>query len=187
MRPSTARAYGLLFFLSGATGLVYELLWVRLLYQAFGSTIESVTTVVAAYMGGLGLGAWWFGRLADRHTRPGVLYGWLELAIGAFGVISPLVLALAREGYLGLAASGHLSGGAASLAARFGLTALALLVPTTLMGGTLPALTRAFTGTDRVGMRAALSRLYGLNTLGAMTGTALAGFVLIEHAGIRAS
>src|SRR2546427_1582882 len=53
MRFSPARGYSLLFFLSGATGLVYELLWVRLLYQAFGSTIESVTTVVAAYMGGL--------------------------------------------------------------------------------------------------------------------------------------
>ncbi|OLD74041.1 MAG: hypothetical protein AUI33_06530 [Ignavibacteria bacterium 13_1_40CM_2_61_4] len=55
MRSSAARAFAFLFFLSGATGLVYELLWVRLLYQAFGSTIQSVTTVVAAYMGGLGL------------------------------------------------------------------------------------------------------------------------------------
>src|SRR5689334_23519429 len=54
MRSSAARAYSLLFFLSGATGLVYELLWVRVLYQTFGSTLQSVTTVVAAYMGGLG-------------------------------------------------------------------------------------------------------------------------------------
>src|SRR5213083_2530196 len=68
MRSSAARAYSLLFFLSGATGLIYELLWVRLLYQAFGSTIQSVTTVVAAYMGGLGLGAWLWGRRADRHV-----------------------------------------------------------------------------------------------------------------------
>ena len=57
MRSNAARAYSLLFFFSGATGLVYELLWVRILYQAFGSTIQSITTVVAAYMGGLGLGA----------------------------------------------------------------------------------------------------------------------------------
>src|SRR2546426_3655725 len=70
MRSSAARAFAFLFFLSGATGLVYELLWVRLLYQAFGSTIQSVTTVVAAYMGGLGLGAWLLGRRADRHPRP---------------------------------------------------------------------------------------------------------------------
>src|SRR5216117_1642996 len=97
MRSSAARAYALLFFLSGATGLIYELLWVRLLYQAFGSTIQSVTTVVAAYMGGLGLGAWLWGRRADRHTRPAALYGRLEIAIGLFGVVSPLVLSLAHR------------------------------------------------------------------------------------------
>jgi spermidine synthase len=89
MRSSAARAYTVLFFLSGATGLIYELLWVRLLYQTFGSTIQSVTTVVAAYMGGLGLGAWLWGRRADRHERPTALYGWLEIAIGLFGVVSP--------------------------------------------------------------------------------------------------
>src|SRR2546421_7789484 len=83
MRSSTGRAYSLLFFFSGATGLVYELLWVRILYQSFGSTIQSITTVVAAYMGGLGLGAWLLGRKADRHPRPAALYGWLEIAIGA--------------------------------------------------------------------------------------------------------
>ena len=61
MRSKPVLGYSILFFLSGATGLVYELLWVRLLYQAFGSTVQSVTTVVAAYMGGLGLGAWLLG------------------------------------------------------------------------------------------------------------------------------
>jgi len=186
MRSSTARAFGLLFFLSGATGLVYELLWVRLLYQAFGSTIQSVTTVVAAYMGGLGLGAWLLGRHADRHARPAALYGALEIAIGVFGLVSPLVLGLAHRAYVGAASAWQLSGGA-SVALRFGLAALVLLVPTTLMGGTLPVLTRAFTGVDRGALKPSLGRLYGLNTLGAMAGTALAGFVLIELAGIRLS
>src|SRR5512138_976609 len=95
--------FSLLFFLSGATGLIYELLWVRILYQSFGSTIQSVTTVVAAYMGGLGLGAWVLGRFADRSPRPAVLYGWLEIAIGVFGIASPLVLALAHWTYIGAA------------------------------------------------------------------------------------
>src|SRR5712672_2135332 len=103
MRSRPALTFGVLFFLSGATGLVYELLWVRLLYQAFGSTIQSVTTVVAAYMGGLGLGAWLLGRRADRHPRPAALYGKLELAIGAFGIVSPLVLDLARRVYVATA------------------------------------------------------------------------------------
>ncbi|HVH09269.1 MAG TPA: fused MFS/spermidine synthase [Gemmatimonadales bacterium] len=186
MRSSAARAYTLLFFLSGATGLVYELLWVRLLYQAFGSTIQSVTTVVAAYMGGLGLGAWWLGRRADRHPQPAALYGWLEIAIGVFGVLSPFVLDLARRVYIASARTFAL-GGTASVAVRFGLAALVLLVPTTLMGGTLPVLTRAFVGGERERLRQALGRLYGLNTLGAVVGTALAGFALIEFVGVRFS
>src|SRR5881392_4328476 len=186
MRSNAARAYSLLFFFSGATGLVYELLWVRILYQAFGSTIQSITTVVAAYMGGLGLGAWLLGRKADRHARPAALYGWLEIAIGAFGLASPFVLSLAHRVYIGAAGALAL-GGAASVALRFGLAALVLLVPTTLMGGTLPVLTRALMGEDRGLLKPSLGRLYGLNTLGAMIGTALAGFVLIELVGVRAS
>ena len=186
MRSKPALTYGVLFFLSGATGLIYELLWVRVLYQSFGSTIQSVTTVVAAYMGGLGLGAWLFGRRADRTPRPAVLYGWLEIAIGVFGILSPLVLGLAHWMYLGTAGALAL-GGAASVALRFGLAALVLLIPTTLMGGTLPVLTRALTGEDRGLLKPSLGRLYGLNTLGAMTGTALAGFFLIEFIGVRAS
>src|SRR5438034_10015795 len=185
MRSSAARAYSLLFFLSGATGLVYELLWVRVLYQTFGSTIQSVTTVVAAYMGGLGLGAWLLGRRADRHERPAALYGRLEIAIGVFGLASPLVLALTHRIYVGTAAARALDG-AASLALRFALAGVVLLIPTTLMGGTLPVLTRAFTA-DRAELQHSLGLLYGLNTLGAVVGTALAGFFLIEYVGVRAS
>src|SRR5216117_1394474 len=186
MRSRPALTYGVLFFLSGATGLIYELLWVRVLYQSFGSTIQSVTTVVAAYMGGLGLGAWLFGRITDRSQKPAVLYGWLEIAIGIFGIISPLVLGLAHWVYISTAGALALGGGA-SVALRFGLAALVLLIPTTLMGGTLPVLTRALTGEDRGLLKPSLGRLYGLNTLGAMTGTALAGFFLIEFVGVRAS
>src|SRR2546422_1098460 len=186
MRSSAARAYSLLFFLSGATGLVYELLWVRVLYQTFGSTIQSVTTVVAAYMGGLGLGAWLLGRRADRDARPAALYGMLEIAIAVFGLFSPFVLGLAHRLYLGVAGALQLTG-AISVALRFGLAVLVLLVPTTLMGGTLPVLTRTFMGSDRGQLKRSLGLLYGLNTLGAVVGTALAGFFLIELVGIRAS
>src|SRR6266511_2734102 len=169
MRSRPALTYGVLFFLSGATGLIYELLWVRVLYQSFGSTIQSVTTVVAAYMGGLGLGAWLFGRRVDGIARPAVLYGRLEIAIGIFGLVSPLVLALAHRLYIGVAGALELGGGG-SVALRFGLAALVLLVPTTLMGGTLPVLTRAFTGPDRDALQRSLGLLYGLNPLGAVVG-----------------
>jgi spermidine synthase len=186
MRSRPVLGYSVLFFLSGATGLVYELLWVRLLYQSFGSTIHSVTTVVAAYMGGLGLGAWLVGRRADRHAHPAWLYGRLEILIGLFGLVSPFVLGLAQLGYVALA-RGLPEGSTASIALRFGLAGVVLLVPTTLMGGTLPVLTRAFCGADRTRLRPSLGRLYGLNTLGAVLGAALAGFFLIERVGIRAS
>jgi len=184
MRSKQVTAYTLLFFLSGATGLVYELLWVRLLYQSFGSTIQSVTTVVAAYMGGLGLGAYLLGVRGDRTLRPARLYGRLEILIGLFGLVSPIVLGLAQQAYIALA-RGLPEGSGLSVALRFGLAGLVLLIPTTLMGGTLPVLTRAFTASDRDKLRPSLGRLYGVNTLGAVLGTALAGFVLIEYVGIR--
>src|SRR5260370_3396422 len=186
MRFSAARAYSLLSFLSGASGRVYELIGVGVRNQTFGWTIQSVRTVVAAYMGGLGLGAWLLGRRVDRHPRPAALYGWLELAIGAFGAVSPFVLALVHRLYLWAAGALQLGGGA-SMALRFGLAALVLLGPTTILGGTLPVLTRAFMASDRGEPPRAGGLLYGLTTLGAVVGTALAGFVLIEYAGIRAS
>jgi len=186
MRSSARLGFAVLFFVSGATGLVYQLLWVRVLYQTFGSTIQSVTTVVAAFMGGLGLGAWLIGRRVDTHPRPAALYGWLEIAIGAIGVLSPAMLALVHWIYLALAGGLGLGGGA-SVALRFGLAALVLLLPATLMGGTLPVLTRAFTGAQRAELQASVGRLYGINTLGAVAGTALAGFVLIEYVGISAA
>ncbi len=186
MRSSARASYSLLFFLSGATGLIYQLLWIRMLYQTFGSTIQSVTTVVAAFMGGLGLGAWLLGRFADRQSRPAAVYGWLELGIAAFAVVSPLVLRGAHAIYLTVA-GGLGWTGTPSVMLRFGLAALVLLVPTTLMGGTLPVLTRAFMGDDRHALPAALGRLYGINTLGAVLGAALAGFALIEHLGIARS
>src|SRR5574342_1083438 len=134
MRSKAVLAYSLLFFLSGATGLIYQLLWIRLLYQAFGSTIQSVTTEVAAYMGGLGLGAWLLGRRADRHPLPAALYGRLELLIGLFGLVSPLVLSMAQQAYLSIA-RGLPAGSGVNVMLRFGLAGAVLLVPTTLMGG----------------------------------------------------
>ncbi len=186
MRSSAALAYRLLFFLSGATGLVYQVLWIRVLYHTFGSTIQSVTTVVAAYMGGLGLGAWWLGSRADRQPRPATLYGWIEIAVGVYAILSPFILGLAHWIYIGVAGALGL-GGAWSVTLRFGLAALVLLVPTTMMGATLPILTRAFMRDDRELLKPELGKLYGINTLGAMAGTAVAGFVLIEQVGIRLS
>src|SRR5207237_8570746 len=117
--------------------------------------------------------------------RPAALYGCLEIAIGVFGLISPFVLGLAHRIYIGTAGALAL-GGTASVALRFGLAALVLLILTTLMGGTLPVLTRAFMCDDSGLLKRSLGGLYGLITLGRVAGTALAGFFLIEFVGVRA-
>ena len=178
--------FGLIFAVSGAAGLVYELVWVRDLYDVFGSTIHSVTTVVAAYMGGLGLGAWLLGRRADRHARPAALYGMLEIAIGLFALASPWVLRGVEAAYLGVARTLE-PGLWASTAIKFAFAFVALLVPTFLMGGTLPVLIRAFARDRSEALRGELALFYGLNTAGGVLGCLAAGYLLIELIGLRAS
>jgi spermidine synthase len=178
--------FGLIFVLSGAAGLIYELIWVRQLYQVFGSTIHSVTTVVAAYMGGLGLGAWILGRRADRHAHPVLLYGLLEIAIGVFGLLSPWLTQGIGTVYLGVAHAMR-PGLWAGTAIKFVFAFVVLLVPTFLMGGTLPVLTRAFARDRSDRLRGELALFYGLNTFGGVVGCLLAGYVLIEFVGLRTS
>jgi spermidine synthase len=178
--------FGLIFILSGAAGLVYELIWVRQLYQFFGSTIHSVTTVVAAYMGGLGLGAWVLGRRADRHANPALLYGLLEVAVGVFGVLSPWVMRGLGGAYLGVARALE-PGLWAGTAIKFVFGFVVLLVPTFLMGGTLPVLTRAFARDRSERLRGELALFYGVNTVGGVLGCVAAGYVLVELVGLRAS
>ena len=185
-RRTRHAVFGLIFVVSGAAGLVYELVWVRQLYQVFGSTIHSVTTVVAAYMGGLGFGAWVLGRRADRHARPLVLYGLLEIAIGVFGVLSPWITRGIGDAYLGVARAVH-PGLWTGTAIKFVFAFVVLLVPTFLMGGTLPVLTRAFARDRSDELRGELALFYGLNTVGGVLGCLLAGYVLVEFAGLRSS
>src|SRR3990172_4929143 len=82
-----------LFFLSGVTGLVYEVAWTRMLALVFGHTVHAVSTVLAVFMGGLALGSYVFGRFADRIGRPLVLYAILEVGIGIFALAVPALFA----------------------------------------------------------------------------------------------
>ena len=173
------------FFLSGATGLVYEVLWIRMLGLVFGHTVFAVTTVLTAFMAGLGLGSWAFGRLADRQARPLRLYGLLEIGVGGFCLLVPVLLPVVERAYLALARSVSPSFLVFSLA-QFVLVLALLLLPTTLMGATLPLLSRLFvTEPGTLGRR--VGSLYALNTFGAVVGTALAGYVLLPALGMRAT
>ena len=175
----------LIFFLSGATGLIYELVWTRLLTLVFGGTTYAITTVLVAYMGGLGLGSFLAGRAARNIARPGALYGRIEMAVGLYALAVPWLFQLVEPFYrllYPLVADAPLP----LALVRFAIGACFLILPTTAMGATLPLLVQYLTrGNERVG--ASVGTLYGINTLGAVAGTLLAGFVLIPTLGVRAT
>ena len=171
-----------LFFFSGACALIYQVLWLRQLSLIFGVTVYAASTVLATFMAGLSIGSALAGRLSDRVRRPLGWFGAAEMLIGLTALLSPLALDAVTAGYVG-AASG-VESRTLLTAVRFLCSAAVLLVPTILMGATLPlALQSSVADSSGVGGR--LSVLYGINTAGAIAGCLLAGFVLIGGVGIR--
>lgn len=176
-----------LFLFSGATALVYEIIWVRYLGLAFGSTTYSITTVLAAFMGGLALGSLWIGKLADRvGQRPLRIYAILEAGIGLFGLLSPLIFHFFLTWGPKLLPESALLDASSGLAIKFAVGFILLMIPTTLMGGSLPALSR-FLIRHPDGIKRDLGLLYSINTLGAVAGAALAGFLLLFTLGLTAT
>jgi spermidine synthase len=172
-----------LFVASGAAGLIYQVVWSRELVLVFGNTTQAVATIVTAFMAGLGFGSLVGGRLADTSRRPLRLYGLVELAVAAMAAVAPFAFSGLAEVYRGVWPSlverpGQLAG------VRFGLALAAVAPATFLMGMTLPLLTRYLVRSlDETGAR--LGELYAANTAGAMAGTLLGGFVLIEFLGLH--
>jgi spermidine synthase len=171
-----------LFLASGATALVYEVVWTRLLTTTvFGSTSQAISTVLAAFMAGLALGAYWLAPRADDMKRPLRLYAVLEAGIGVYAFAFPLLVKGVLWIYL-LFATGR-DPNALLGALRFGLAFAVLLLPSTMMGATLPALVRyAARSTASVGRQTGI--FYAVNTAGAVLGTLLAAFVLIRTLGV---
>jgi spermidine synthase len=181
-RRHLAAAYAL-FFLSGAAGLVYQVVWSRLLNEVFGVTAHAVTAVLATYLGGLALGSWLLGRFADRSDRPLRLYALLELGVAGTALAGTWVVG-ALEPVHAWAALRLAPDSPALLGLRVLLASLVVLPPTVLMGATLPAMTRAFV--ERIGnLGRELGFLYALNTAGAVAGSVAAGFVLIRLVGVH--
>ena len=172
-----------LFLLSGASGLIYQVVWFRLLATVFGATVPAATTVLAAFMSGLALGSYLLGGSGDRSGRPLRLYAGYELGI-AVTALAALVAMERMRPVATLLSSALGDGGAGLVAARFLVAFLVLLVPTTLMGATLPVLSRALVR-DREAAGVNLSALYAANTWGAALGALLAGFLLIRLLGLR--
>ena len=174
---------GLIFVFSCASGVLYEVIWARQLILFFGSPVFAVSTVLSAIVGGLGLGSFYFRRLADREKRPLHLYAFLGVGIGIFALIFPTLLdilnAITVLVYRGLGVGFYLLSWI-----RFVLSFVILLVPSTLMGGTLSLLGRS--AKERcAGFRA--DRLFTINMLGAGIGCIAAGFFLIQLLGVQHS
>lgn len=173
----------LIFVVSGASALIYEVVWTRQLTTVFGATIYAVSTVLTAFMGGLALGSWLIGKRADLMRRPLFVFGVLELAIAASALLFPYALRL-FEPLVGLvyAPGGEVRFYLFSLM-RFVIAGLLLAVPTTLMGATLPVMSRAL-ARDFRNLGRVVGGLYALNTLGAVIGVFVSGFVLLELLGV---
>lgn len=171
-----------LFFCSGATALVYQVVWSKFLSQMFGSTVYAQTVVLAVFMGGLALGNRLFGRWADRLRHPVQVYGFLEIAIGIYAILFPGLDRLADLLFVSVGTG--IAEKAGLLLVMKGVMSIALLiVPTVLMGGTLPLMAAWLQkSSDDAGRRSA--RFYSVNSLGAVFGSGIAGFWLVYSFGM---
>jgi len=170
-------------FVSGASALVYQLIWVRLLGLVFGVSSFAVATVVAVFLLGLGLGSYLFGRWSERTRDPLRIYLYVELGIAVTSLVAYVVIeALPVYRYLYEYAYNNLGFYGLSIA-RLLLSMVVLLPPVLLIGGTMPLVAKYFLRTP-ASMGSGFSKIYYLNTLGATAGALLTGFVFVRYFGV---
>ncbi len=175
---------GILFVISGALGLIYQIVWFKYLSLFLGNTTYAQTIVLATFMGGLAIGAFWWGRSADKSKQRLSLYAWLELGIGVYCLLYPSFLSFLKDSFVYVVQSLSLpSDSAVVLVLKLIVSLVSLLLPTILMGGTLPILVRFISErVEESGKNTAI--LYFLNSLGAVGGSLLAGFFFIRLLGL---
>lgn len=176
------RWVALLFIVSGFAGLVYEVLFSKALALTFGSTATATYTVLAIYMGGMAIGSWLGGRVAEYRRQPLLLYAAFELLIGIYCAFTPQIFHFIRSIYVVLA-GGFSPDDPILLIYRVLLGGGALLLPTILMGMTLPILVAFYTGRQQT-LGRSVAVLYGANTVGAAFGALLAGYIVIPALGV---
>ncbi|MBY0357642.1 MAG: hypothetical protein K2W82_06540 [Candidatus Obscuribacterales bacterium] len=156
-----------LFFLSGMTSLILELVWSRILVRGFGATIFAGALVTAAFMSGLALGSFLAGfYLSKREPQTQklfIVYGCLELFIAASGILLPWIFSQEFS---------------TNYFSSFATTLLLLLLPCTAMGATFPIVST---------LRQDFAKAYAANCFGAVLGCFIAGFYLIPAYGLTAS
>jgi len=183
-----AKLQGILFavlLLSGISALINQIVWIRKFGLVFGVDVYTMGTVLSAFMGGLALGSLIFGRLADKTGKPLRLFLLLELGIGLFAFLFPLTFNGLINLYTPIIQKLGISANTEQFV-KFIFSFLYLLIPTTLMGGTLPVIFKFFIRElKNLGWK--VSNLYAINNLGAVIGCFLAGFLLIRYFGLTAA
>ncbi|HEV3137578.1 MAG TPA: hypothetical protein VGZ26_06730, partial [Pirellulales bacterium] len=172
----------LLFFVSGGTGLAYQVIWFKRFSHVWGSTSLAFAAVGGSFLFGLGLGAYWVGRFSDRLEIPLRWYGRCELAIGTLALVIPFEIAALVDASAGLYARIPEEMFLRYLV-QFCITLLVIGPSCVLMGGTLPLLIRQLTTRDG-SLDQATGWLYALNTFGAAMGCYLTGFHLLPWLGL---
>ncbi len=169
------------FFASGVSGLMYEVVWVRMLTRVLGSTAYATSTVLAVFMAGLGLGSFVIGRFVDRVRNPLAWYAGLEVGIGVTAFLSLMLperlVPLYRMIYTAAGDSRPML-----TAGQVAIAVAVLLIPTTLMGATLPTLC-TFGARRMTDFSRTAATLYAVNTLGAVLGVLAAGFLFLGTIG----
>ena len=170
-----------LFVVSGMAGLIYEVVYAKALAITFGSTALASYTVLTTYMGGMALGAWLGGLVADRNRNPLMAYAVCEAAIGVYAVLTPALFQLIQGFYI------HFSADVPPDATwltflRLSLGVVCLGLPTVLMGATMPFMFK-YLRTLGVSSQRAVAPLYGANVTGAALGSLIAGYVLLPLIG----
>ena len=175
----------LLFFFSGFVSLIFQVVWLKMLVLVFGNTVWASSTLLTAFMAGLAIGSWLFGRIADKIKSSLRLYGVIEGIIGVYAILTPLIFSKLHIIYTPI---NSITGGNDLILGifKFLIGFIILLPPTICMGGTLPLLAKRFTkNIDNAGSK--IGSLYTINTFGAVLGTFIAGFFLIPVFGLKAT
>jgi spermidine synthase len=176
---------GILFIASGFAALIYQVTWFKYLSFFVGNTTYSQAIVLAAFMGGLAIGNYYFGKTVDKSSKPILLFAKLQIIIGIYAFSFPSFWQLLTDFLASFSSNNNISY-EIIFAIKLITASILLLIPTTLMGGTLPILVK-FLSSKLDDSAQNISALYTVNSLGAIFGALMAGFYFIPNWGLKES
>ncbi|MFT6716848.1 MAG: spermidine synthase [Saprospiraceae bacterium] len=173
-----------LFVLSGVAALIYQITWFKHLSYFLGNSTYAQAVVLATFMGGLAIGSWWWGKKSDESKNPLMLFAWLEILIGLYCFFYMPIFEGIKHLFISIVVANEwASDSGIVLLLKVFASSFAIIIPTILMGGTLPVLVKCLSERiEEVGKNVAV--LYFINSLGAVIGSVLAGFYFLDRFGL---